>query len=193
MSNFCPGVVLDAAVSPDKSTLMVVAGLVYLSRAATGRPLLPPFGQGARAGAFLPDGKSILVGGDDKAARVWDVATGRPIGAPMEHTQPVRRVAVSPDGRILLTIATGEQAQLWDAASHKPIGPPRRHDVTSSSPPVFSPDGRWLALAAGPAEIWPVPSPEPGDPDQVRARLRLLTGLDMDERGGFSPSDVPAR
>jgi eukaryotic-like serine/threonine-protein kinase len=181
-----------ASLSPDGRFLMVIAGgSVYLSDAATGRELLPPFSRGARTGVFLPDSESVLIGGDDKAAQVWDVATGRPIGAPMEHTQSIRRVVVSPDGRTFLTLTQDEEVQLWDAAGRKPVGPPRRHDVTAA-PPVFSPDGRWLALSVGPAEFWPIPSPEPGDPDQIRARLRLLTGLELDERGGFSPI-APAR
>jgi eukaryotic-like serine/threonine-protein kinase len=181
-----------ASLSPDGRFLMVIAGgSVHVSDAATGRELLPPFGRGIRTGAFLPDSNSVLIGGDDKAAQVWDVATGRPIGAPMEHSQSIRRVVVSPDGRTFLTLTEDEEVQLWDAAGRKPVGPPRRHDVTAA-PPVFSPDGRWLALSAGQAEFWPIPAPEPGDPDQVRSRLRLLTGLELDERGGFSPIDVPA-
>ncbi len=35
--------------------------------------------------AFSPDGKTILTGSQDKTARLWDAATGRPIGPPMPH------------------------------------------------------------------------------------------------------------
>jgi len=33
--------------------------------------------------AFSPDGKSVLTGSWDNTARIWDAATGQPIGTPM--------------------------------------------------------------------------------------------------------------
>ena len=40
--------------------------------------------------AFSPDGKTVLTGSDDKTARLWDAATGRPLGPPMTHQGAVR-------------------------------------------------------------------------------------------------------
>ncbi len=53
--------------------------------------------------AFSPDGKTILTGSCDTTARLWDAATGRPLGRPMEHRAPVWSVAFSPDGKTILT------------------------------------------------------------------------------------------
>ena len=39
--------------------------------------------------AFSPDGKTILTGMLDKTARLWDAATGRPIGQPLRAFGPV--------------------------------------------------------------------------------------------------------
>jgi WD40 repeat protein len=68
--------------------------------------------------AFSRDGKTILTGSADRTARLWDVGTGKRIGAPMRHADWVPTVAFSPDGE---TIATGSadllgragQAYLW--------------------------------------------------------------------------------
>ena len=46
------------------------------------------------AAAFSPDGKTILTGGDDRAARLWDAATGRPVGQPLDHQGTVVRRGV---------------------------------------------------------------------------------------------------
>ena len=39
--------------------------------------------------AFSPDGKTVLTGSSDKTARLWDAATGRPLGLPMTHQDTV--------------------------------------------------------------------------------------------------------
>ena len=43
--------------------------------------------------AFSPDGKTILTGCKDKTARLWDAATGQPVGSPLQHEGEVMAVA----------------------------------------------------------------------------------------------------
>ena len=44
--------------------------------------------------AFSPDGTRIASGGFDNTVRVWDPATGKPVGDPLTgHTGPVWSVA----------------------------------------------------------------------------------------------------
>jgi WD40 repeat protein len=50
-----------------------------------------------------PDGRVMLTGSVDKTARLWDAATGAPIGSPLTHQDWVASVAYSPDGRTALT------------------------------------------------------------------------------------------
>ena len=73
-------------------------------RRADRQPLDRPY-RGVNSVAFSRDGKILATGSKDGAARLWDVATQRPIGGPLTgHAGPVTSVAFSPDGK---TLATG--------------------------------------------------------------------------------------
>ena len=60
--------------------------------------------------------KTILTGGGDGAARLWDAATGEPVGPPLRHESEVRAVAFSPDGKTVLTGCQDKAARLWDVS-----------------------------------------------------------------------------
>ena len=91
--------------------------------------------------AYSPDGKTVLTGCTDQTARLWDAATGRPIGPPLTHQGVVYVVAYSPDGRTVLTGSADKTARLWDAASGRPIGPPLTHQGIVYAV-AYSPDGK---------------------------------------------------
>jgi tetratricopeptide (TPR) repeat protein len=63
--------------------------------------------------AFRPDGKAVLTGSHDSTARLWDTATGKPIGPPLAHHREVVSVAFSPDGKAVLTGSSDRTARLW--------------------------------------------------------------------------------
>jgi WD40 repeat protein len=49
------------------------------------------------------EGRPVAVTGSrDGTVRVWDLATGRPVGRHLVFPRPVRAVAVSPDGRLVV-------------------------------------------------------------------------------------------
>ena len=142
--------------------------------------------------AFSPDGKAVLTGSDDSTARLWDAATGRPIGIPMAHQGQVRAVAFSPDGKTVLTGSSDKTARLWDAATGRPIGTPLNHKATVFAV-AFSPDGKAVLTGSSDktARLWPVVE-LPDDLPRIAAWAEVVTGLALDEQGTVHALDNAA-
>src|SRR5262249_2361266 len=70
------------------------------------------------AATFSPDGKVLLTGTDMGLGRLWDVATGKPLGQHMLHpARDVLQAEFSPDGKTVATRSTGRTILLWEAAT----------------------------------------------------------------------------
>jgi WD40 repeat protein len=74
------------------------------------------------------DGRPVVISGSgDGTVRVWDLATGAPIGSPFTgHTSPVRSVmAAELDGRpVVISGSSDATMRVWDLATGAPIGDP---------------------------------------------------------------------
>ena len=112
--------------------------------------------------AFSPNGRTIVTGGTDGTARLWDAHTHEPIGQPLRHENRVLSVAFSPDGQTILTGSHDKTARLWDAASGRPRGAPLRHHGWVSAV-AFSPDGQTILTGGsdGRARLWDAASGRP--------------------------------
>ncbi|MCX6878945.1 MAG: WD40 repeat domain-containing protein [Verrucomicrobia bacterium] len=124
--------------------------------------------------SFSPDGTRVVTASDDKTARVWDAASGKPVGEPMRHEAGVCSASFSSDGTRVVTASVDKTARVWDAASGKPLGEPMRHEdpVTSAS---FSPDGTRVVTACydKTARVWDAASGKPvGEPMRHEDRVR---------------------
>ncbi len=84
----------------------------------------PPPGPAATAWpavAFSADGR-LCVGYCREAIRVWEVETGRPVGAAIDFDSRVTTAEFLPDGTQLLSAHEDGTLRRWDLATGKPLG-----------------------------------------------------------------------
>jgi WD40 repeat protein len=143
--------------------------------------------------AFGPDARLVVTGSEDRTARLWDTATGEPVGEPMPHQGAVHAVTFSPDGATVLTAGRDRKARLWDVASRKLLWPPRLHQAPVRAA-AFHPDGHRVLTASEDmtARLWPLPVATSDDHERVVARIQVLTGLELDALGLVHVLDGPS-
>src|SRR5205814_9845064 len=113
--------------------------------------------------ALSREGRTAATASEDGTARLWDVATGKPIGEPLVHSHPVLVLAFSPDGKKLLTGTLGGEGQekgmkgavrLWEADTGKAVGESLDHRAAVRAV-AFSPDGgKFLTVSIREAQLW---------------------------------------
>jgi WD40 repeat protein len=187
---------LFLAFAPDGETIATIQtdGRVALRQTAGGERFSSVLGYPgqAKALAFLPDGRTLAVGGS--AADIYrydlnDGGAGRPLGMPIRD---IKALTVSSDGRTLAASSyLDQEILLWDLATGRERGRLETQEYPGPNL-AFAPDGRFLASGGmrDPAIIvWDLSTGQP--------RLRLsvppggITALAYSPDGGWPRPAVP--
>jgi hypothetical protein len=104
----------------------------------------------------MPDGATLVTGGDDGLVLLWSVETGEQLRQVGQHNREVTAVAVAADGRTVASGGNDCAVRLWNAADGKELQQlvhPKEISFVG-----FSADGRMVACVSGGG----YPNPEGG-------------------------------
>lgn len=114
-----------AAISPDGARIAVGHASGQISLIPLGAPAESVRLSGHTGAVlsldFSSDGKRLLSGGDDKTARVWDLATRKAPATLTGHDGPVRWASFSPDGAMALTTALDNVARVFSVVDGRKL------------------------------------------------------------------------
>lgn len=179
------GPVLAAAFATDGATVLTTgsdatARLWDARTGTTGDTVLRhDEGLSITRAAFSPDGTRVATAGrldpglsdterlrrrdEQSVTRLWDVASGRSVGAAMVHADSVNAVRFAPDGMLRLVTASDDgTARVWDGSTGAAVGAALTHDGPVLTA-AFSGDGRRVVTASadGTARVWDTASGQP--------------------------------
>jgi WD40 repeat protein len=180
-----------ARVDPVMQSLLAAASWQIAPTAQARDAMLEAFAQperailrGGRDGwlrvAFNPAGKILATAGAAGKVQLWDVATHRQLGPPLQAPNTrggVFGLTFNSSGKLLATAAADGKVQLWDVATHKQLGPPL--SATSGRTGIYmlalSADGKTVTTVDGDGKVqlWDVATHKQLGPSLQAPRFRF--------------------
>jgi WD40 repeat protein len=74
--------------------------------------------------AFAPAGRTLAAAGPDRSIHLWDIATGKEVGALKGHEGSITALAFAPDGKTLTSGSSDTTLLIWDTARLNPAAKP---------------------------------------------------------------------
>ena len=112
--------------SPDGHQLGIACsdGSLYVLMVDKSEPprLLGIVGAGISAGAILPGGKSLIVGGKDSQLTILDMTTGKILRRWRAHVDWIHSIALSADGTWCVSAGRDHLAKIWNIADGRLLG-----------------------------------------------------------------------
>ena len=94
-------------------------------------------------------GVPILVTGNAWSVRVWDPATGQPIGEPLHAPYTIRALTLAEGPGLVLAACDGGHVMAWDAVTHLPSATIEISDLHPTALAVGEVEDRWIVAAGG--------------------------------------------
>ncbi|MGB9181899.1 MAG: hypothetical protein WCB68_21900 [Pyrinomonadaceae bacterium] len=104
--------------------------------------------------AFSPDGKYVVSEGEDKIARVWEVATGKLFKELRGHFRGVQSAVFSRDGKFVVTASKDKTARVWNVETGESVVLKGHRGTVNYA--EFSLDGQFVVTASDDktARLW---------------------------------------
>jgi WD40 repeat protein len=162
-----PRLVEDLMFTPDGSQLVLSTGwadggyfVLWDTAAQRIVKVVPADDAGVWTADVSADGRTLVTGGQTGAVRLWDLATGEPLGPPLAGlTGSADSIDLSPDGSTAVGADTAGNVLLWDLPTRSTIGDafpgPAADRLAAAS---FTPDGRSVVVVSdtGAGWVWDV-------------------------------------
>ncbi|MEM8806091.1 MAG: WD40 repeat domain-containing protein [Cyanobacteria bacterium P01_G01_bin.38] len=111
--------------------------------------------------AISDDGQTLVSGGEDKAIKVWDVATGQLKKTLQSDSGIVQAVAIASDGKTVISGGGDRMVRLWDLTSDQPPRMLAGHQ-NSINQVAISADGKTaISTAYSEVKLWDLATGQP--------------------------------